>query len=76
MQGLAGILFQVRAGNANTFGHPLIQVDIKITTLNNGQGKLADLVILDANPLTVDPMAIRDIRVLATYKEGRKIYPE
>jgi len=39
-------------------------------------GKLADLVILDANPLTVDPMAIRGIRVLATYKEGRKIYPE
>lgn len=39
-------------------------------------GKLADLVVLDANPLTVDPMAIRDIQVLATYKEGRQIYPE
>ncbi len=38
-------------------------------------GKLADLVVLDANPLTVDPMAIRDIRVLATYKEGRRIFP-
>ncbi|PLW67252.1 amidohydrolase [Pseudohalioglobus lutimaris] len=38
-------------------------------------GKLADLVVLDANPLTVDPMAIRDIEVLATYKEGLKIYP-
>lgn len=39
-------------------------------------GKLADLVVLDANPLTVDPMAIRDIQVLATYKGGLKIYPE
>jgi predicted amidohydrolase YtcJ len=37
-------------------------------------GKLADLVILDANPLTVDPMAIKDIEVLATYKEGQLIY--
>ena len=36
--------------------------------------KLADLVILDANPLTVDPMEIKNIKVLATYKEGRKIY--
>ncbi|RLQ20728.1 amidohydrolase [Seongchinamella sediminis] len=38
-------------------------------------GKLADLVVLDANPLTVDPMAIRDIQVVATYKEGHRIYP-
>ena len=37
-------------------------------------GKLADLVVLDGNPLTVDPMAIRDISVVATYKEGEKIY--
>ncbi|MFK8020727.1 MAG: amidohydrolase [Pseudomonadales bacterium] len=39
-------------------------------------GKLADLVVLDGNPLTVDPMAIRDIEVLETYKEGQKIYPK
>ena len=37
-------------------------------------GKLADLVILDRNPLTVDPMAIKDIRVVETIKEGKTIY--
>ena len=37
-------------------------------------GKLADLVILDANPLTVDPLAIRDIRVMETLKEGQTIW--
>jgi hypothetical protein len=38
-------------------------------------GKLADLVILDQNPLTVDPMAIRDIKVVETIKEGVTIFP-
>ncbi|MDW4549048.1 amidohydrolase family protein [Defluviimonas sp. D31] len=38
-------------------------------------GKLADLVILDANPLKVDPMAIRDIKVVETIKEGSTIFP-
>lgn len=38
-------------------------------------GKLADLVILDADPLKVDPMAIRDIRVVETIKEGSTIFP-
>jgi predicted amidohydrolase YtcJ len=37
-------------------------------------GKLADLVILDGNPLTVDPMAIKDIKIMATYKEGDVVY--
>lgn len=37
-------------------------------------GKLADLVVLDADPLTIDPMKIRDIAVLMTIKEGKPIY--
>jgi predicted amidohydrolase YtcJ len=38
-------------------------------------GKLADLVILDRDPLKVEPMDIRDIRVLETIKEGVTIFP-
>ena len=37
-------------------------------------GKLADLVVLDQNPLKVDPMKIKDIKVLGTIKEGKTIY--
>jgi predicted amidohydrolase YtcJ len=37
-------------------------------------GKLADLVILDRNPLTVDPMAIKDVKVVETIKDGKTVY--
>jgi predicted amidohydrolase YtcJ len=37
-------------------------------------GKLADLVILDKNPLKVDSMAIKDIKVVETIKEGKTIF--
>ena len=37
-------------------------------------GKLADFVILDKNPLTIQSDKIKDINVLATYKEGENIY--
>ena len=37
-------------------------------------GKLADLVILDQNPLKIDPLAIKDIRIVETLKEGKSIY--
>ena len=37
-------------------------------------GKLADLVILDKNPLKVDPLQIKDIKIEETIKEGKTIY--
>jgi predicted amidohydrolase YtcJ len=37
-------------------------------------GKRADLVILSANPLTVDDATIKDIKVLQTIKDGKTIY--
>jgi hypothetical protein len=37
-------------------------------------GKLADMIILSENPLTVDPMAIAEIEVLSTIKEGKVVF--
>ncbi len=37
-------------------------------------GKLADMVILDQNPLTVEPGTIKDIKVVQTIKEGKTVY--
>jgi len=36
--------------------------------------KLADFVILDKNPLKVEPMTIKEIQVVETVKEGESIY--
>lgn len=37
-------------------------------------GKRADLVILDANPLTIDPDAIKDIGIVETFARGMSVY--
>ena len=37
-------------------------------------GKLADLVILAQNPLTVEPTTIKDIAVIETIKEGKTVW--
>jgi predicted amidohydrolase YtcJ len=37
-------------------------------------GKLADLVILERDPLTVDPMTLKDVKVLETIKEGKTVF--
>jgi predicted amidohydrolase YtcJ len=37
-------------------------------------GKLADFAVLSENPLQVDPMAIKDIQVVETIKEGKTIF--
>lgn len=38
------------------------------------ENKLADLVILDSNPLKVNKDEIRNIKVLETIKEGKTIF--
>ena len=38
------------------------------------KGKLADMVILDKNPLKVAPDAIKDIQVVETIKEGQTVF--
>ena len=38
------------------------------------KGKLADFVILDKNPLKIDPMQIHDIKILKSIKEGKTVY--
>lgn len=38
-------------------------------------GKLADLVVLNANLFDVEPTAINETRVLATYLAGERVYP-
>lgn len=37
-------------------------------------GKLADLVVLDQNPLKVEPITLKDIQVVQTIKEGETIF--
>ncbi len=39
-------------------------------------GKLADLVMLDKDPHDVDPLAIKDIKVVRTVVGGRTVYPK
>lgn len=38
------------------------------------RGKLADLVVLSENPLTVDPGRLAEIAVTHTFKEGREVF--
>jgi len=38
------------------------------------KGKLADLIIIDQNPLTIAPSQLNTIKVLATFKEGENIF--
>ncbi len=38
------------------------------------EGKLADLVILDRDPLTIHEDELKDIQILETIKEGKQIF--
>ena len=37
-------------------------------------GKRADFVVLDKNPIKVAPMTLKDIRVVETIKDGKRVY--
>ncbi len=37
-------------------------------------GKSADFVVLSSNPLNVDPLAIKDIQIVETIKDGVSVY--
>lgn len=37
-------------------------------------GKLADLIIVNQNPLTIDPKKLRSVQVMETIKEGKTIF--
>jgi len=45
-------------------------------SLDRVAGKLADLVILDDNPLTVETDKILEIQVVETLKEGKPVYSQ
>ncbi len=38
------------------------------------KGKIADFVILDKNPLTINPLELKDIKVIQTIKAGKIIF--
>ena len=41
---------------------------------NIQKGMLADFVVLAENPMKCDPYHIKDIKVLETWVDGRKVY--
>ena len=36
-------------------------------------GKVADFIVLDRSPIETTPLEVRDLKVLATYKKGKKV---
>ena len=53
---------------AEQFGEQATKGSIK-------EGKLADLVVLSDNPVTMDPAKINQVQVLETIKAGRTVWP-
>lgn len=65
-----GVYDALKAVTINA-AYAYFEEDIKGTV---EEEKLADLVILDRNPLEVDPYEIKDIKVIETIKEGVTLY--
>jgi predicted amidohydrolase YtcJ len=36
---------------------------------------IADMVVLDKDPVTIDPNEIKKVNVLYTFKNGKQVYP-
>lgn len=69
---LAGIAQRAPAPATEPLSNPFAR---KLTGDWGGfRSKLADLVILDKNPLKIEPMALKDLKVLETIKEGKTVY--
>lgn len=37
-------------------------------------GKMADMIIIDKNPLEIEPQALKELKVLETIKQGKSVY--
>ena len=62
------MLFRSYTGNA---AYSSYEEDIKGTIT---VGKLADFAVMEEDPFTVDPLHIKDIRVMQTWLGGEKVY--
>ena len=69
--GGAGEPYQALLGSTRNAAHNYREEATKGTIT---AGKIADLVILDDNPLTAAPDKIKDIKVVETIKRGQTIY--
>ena len=59
-------------GMATIFAGAYIGTIVMMTALE--VGKLADMIILDKNPLKASPSEIKEIKVLETIKDGVIVY--
>lgn len=58
---------------AYTWGSARIMFDEDLADLT--EGKLADFIIIDKDPFTIEEKELRNIKILETYVGGRRIWP-